>query len=65
MSEFTKIASHLLQFGVDEEFSAKDYADRGVVGLTDEVVDFARDVALHPETWLDFPLPHDDDDGDH
>ncbi|KAK9678452.1 hypothetical protein RND81_11G212400 [Saponaria officinalis] len=64
VSEFTKIASNLLQFGVDEDLSAKDYADRGVVGVTDEVVDFARDVAMHPETWLDFPLPHDDDDDD-
>jgi len=28
------------------------------------VVAFARSVALHPETWLDFPLPDDaDSDG--
>ncbi|KAL9245852.1 hypothetical protein vseg_019454 [Gypsophila vaccaria] len=64
VSEFTKMASNLLQFGVDDDLSPQDYADRGVVGVTDDVVDFARDVALHPETWLDFPLPHDDDDDD-
>jgi len=27
------------------------------VGVTEEVVGFARDVAMHPETWLDFPTP--------
>lgn len=34
----------------------------GAVGFTDEVVSFARDIAMHPETWLDFPLPENDDD---
>ncbi|PSS36015.1 SWI/SNF complex subunit like [Actinidia chinensis var. chinensis] len=56
--EFTKIASNFLQFGAEEE--------GGAVGVTDEVVAFARDVAMHPETWMDFPLPEggDDDDDD-
>ncbi|KAG8491956.1 hypothetical protein CXB51_015267 [Gossypium anomalum] len=31
------------------------------VGLTDEVLTFARNIAHHPETWLDFPLDPDED----
>ncbi|GAB4846865.1 hypothetical protein Ancab_025873 [Ancistrocladus abbreviatus] len=62
VSEFTKIASNLLQFGSEEDESLEDYAERGVVGVTEEVVVFARDVSMHPETWLDFPLPDDDED---
>ncbi|KAH9605591.1 hypothetical protein KSS87_013210 [Heliosperma pusillum] len=60
-SEISKIASSIMQFSVDEDLSIEDYADRGVVGLTNEVVAFATDVSMHPETWLDFPLPVDDD----
>lgn len=58
VSDFSKIASSLLQFSkIDYHGSA--------VGVTEEVVAFARDVAMHPETWMDFPLPeNDDDDGD-
>lgn len=64
VSEFTKIASNILQFGSEEDLTVEEYAQRGVVGVTEEVVMFARDVALHPETWLDFPLPDDDDEQD-
>ncbi|CAK7339733.1 unnamed protein product [Dovyalis caffra] len=58
VSEFTKIASNLLQFGSesDDEIGTIDAA-AAAVGVTEEVVGFARDVAMHPETWLDFPLP--------
>ncbi|KAM7266588.1 hypothetical protein ACFE04_004485 [Oxalis oulophora] len=31
------------------------------VGITDEVFTFATNIAMHPETWLDFPLDPDDD----
>lgn len=55
-TDFTKIASDLLQLGVVEE------RDEVAVGVTEEVVAFARDIAMHPETWLDFPLPSDDDE---
>lgn len=62
VSEFTKIASNLLQFGSEEE----DLKARSAVGVTDEVLAFARNISMHPETWLDFPLPDDDDsDGMH
>ncbi|GKV10396.1 hypothetical protein SLEP1_g21767 [Rubroshorea leprosula] len=37
----------------NEEFSA--------VGITDEVLAFASNIAHHPETWLDFPLDPDED----
>lgn len=63
VSEFSKIASNILQFASEEDLSIEDYAQRGVVGVTEEVVAFARDVSMHPETWIDFPLPEDDEDG--
>ncbi|KAL5181627.1 hypothetical protein HKD37_01G002500 [Glycine soja] len=59
VSEFTKIASSFLQLGSEEEHDLD-----GVLGVTEDVVAFARSVALHPETWLDFPLPDDEDSDD-
>ncbi|XP_016463720.2 uncharacterized protein LOC107786723 isoform X1 [Nicotiana tabacum] len=58
VSEITKMASNLLQLGPEEE----EEEGRGAVGVTEEVVAFVRDIAMHPETWLDFPLLDDDDD---
>ncbi|PSS30676.1 Glycine--tRNA ligase beta subunit like [Actinidia chinensis var. chinensis] len=55
VSEFTKIASSFLQLGSEEE---------DAVGVTEEVVAFVRDIARHPQTWLDFPLVNDDDEDD-
>ncbi|KAK4346683.1 hypothetical protein RND71_033022 [Anisodus tanguticus] len=62
VSEITKMASNLLQLGDEEE--EKLDSGRGAVGVTEEVVAFVRDIAMHPETWLDFPLLDEDDDGD-
>ncbi|KAK3007055.1 hypothetical protein RJ639_016619 [Escallonia herrerae] len=31
------------------------------VGVTEEVLAFAKNIACHPETWLDFPLSEEDD----
>lgn len=31
------------------------------VGITDEVLAFARNIGHHPETWLDFPLDEEED----
>lgn len=64
VSEFSKIASNILQFASEEDLSIEEYAQRGVVGVTEEVVAFASDVAMHPETWIDFPMPDDDEDED-
>ncbi|XP_009629349.1 uncharacterized protein [Nicotiana tomentosiformis] len=60
VSEITKMASNLLQLGPEEE----EEEGRGAVGVTEDVVAFVRDIAMHPETWLDFPLLDDDDDED-
>lgn len=54
VSEITKMASNFLQFG-----SEADPID--AVGVTEEVLMFARNISLHPETWIDFPVPDDDD----
>lgn len=57
VSEITKIASNLLQLGSEEEIG-------DAVGVTEEVLAFARNISMHPETWLDFPLPDDEDSDD-
>ncbi|XP_058069713.1 uncharacterized protein LOC131218862 [Magnolia sinica] len=56
---FSKIASSFLPFGSDEKDSVGE-----AVGVTDEVLAFARNISMHPETWLDFPLFVDDDYSD-
>nr|XP_025684866.1 uncharacterized protein LOC112785628 [Arachis hypogaea] len=33
-------------------------------GITDEVLSFAFNIAMHPETWLDFPIDKEDDPQD-
>ncbi|KAF9678155.1 hypothetical protein SADUNF_Sadunf07G0005500 [Salix dunnii] len=57
VSEFTKIASDLLQLGPDSNDDEIETIETTALGVTEEVVGFARDVAMHPETWLDFPIP--------
>lgn len=59
VSEITKIASNFLQFGSED--SLDNYDVGSAVGVTEEVLIFVRNIVLHPETWLDFPLPYDDD----
>jgi hypothetical protein len=60
--ELSKFASSLLPFARDMvgEFSDGEYA----VGVTEDVVAFANTIAMHPETWLDFPLADEDEDED-
>ncbi|KAL8472873.1 hypothetical protein ACS0TY_029915 [Phlomoides rotata] len=68
VSEITKLASNFLQLESDDENEEMEKKEdvqslgKGVIGVTEEVVAFARDVAMHPETWLDFPLPDNDED---
>ncbi|KAL3526907.1 hypothetical protein ACH5RR_011563 [Cinchona calisaya] len=67
VSEITKMASNFLQLGSEseeEDGKGNRNSSGGAVGVTDEVVSFARDIAMHPETWLDFPLPENGDDDD-
>ncbi|KAJ4714690.1 putative BSD domain-containing protein [Melia azedarach] len=54
VSEITKMASTFLQFGSETE-------PVDAVGVTEEVLMFARNIAVHPETWLDFPVPDEED----
>ncbi|XP_065873121.1 uncharacterized protein [Euphorbia lathyris] len=61
VSEITKIASNFLQIGSERDFNDEDLVG-SAIGVTEEVVFFARDAAMHPETWLDFPVPDDDFD---
>lgn len=42
----------------DEE---EEFEEVELVGVTDEVLAFARNIAMHPETWLDFPLDPEED----
>lgn len=64
VSEITsKMASNFLQLGSDEEEERREGFDC-VVGVTDAVVNFVGDITMHPDTWLDFPLPdHENDQG--
>ncbi|KAJ4910554.1 BSD domain-containing protein [Raphanus sativus] len=57
VSEITKMASSFWQGGGDDGVG-------DVIGVTEEVVGFAKDLALHPETWLDFPFPEEDNNFD-
>ncbi|KAF3958191.1 hypothetical protein CMV_016874 [Castanea mollissima] len=43
--------------------SESDLEERGFggVGITDDVLAFARNIGMHPETWLDFPIDEKED----
>lgn len=57
----SRLANSFIPFARDivGEISRRDYY---AVGLTDEVVSFADNIAGHPETFLEFPFPQDEDD---
>lgn len=72
VSEFSKIASTFLPLGPgegedwdaeDEEGSESKYRTNAI-GVTEEVMAFVRNISMHPETWLDFPLLPDDEESD-
>ncbi|KAE9609347.1 putative BSD domain-containing protein [Lupinus albus] len=48
----------------DQEPEIEEEEEVAVVGITDEVLTFAMNIAMHPETWLDFPLEEEDDTDD-
>lgn len=54
VTEFSRFANSLLQFGDDDEDDQKVYGQG--VGLSDEVVSFVEDISKRPELWTDFPL---------
>ena len=49
-------------FGSEME-SKSDLEERGFGGvrITDEVLAFARNIGMHLETWLDFPIDEEED----
>lgn len=57
-ASFNRIASSLIPLGAeeDEEEYEDEEEEETAVGVTEEVMVFARNIAMHPETWLDFPL---------
>ncbi|XP_042501470.1 uncharacterized protein LOC122079246 [Macadamia integrifolia] len=66
VSEISKMASTFLPpFGSEESISDEKPLSGGAVGVTDEVLTFARNISMHPETWLDFPLADDEDADDY
>lgn len=50
MTEISRFATNLLQFGGEEE------EDEDAVGITEEVVEFVLKISKRPELWTDFPL---------
>lgn len=68
VSEISKIASTFLPFGSEEDEEQIEESEGRLggdaVGVTEEVLAFARNISMHPETWLDFPLLGDDEDSD-
>ncbi|KAF5175324.1 Bsd domain-containing protein, partial [Thalictrum thalictroides] len=66
VNEISKLASNLLQFDEEddkEEVSREDFGS-GVVGVTEEALEFVKEISLRPECWIDFPLSLDDKDFD-
>ncbi|XP_022750652.1 uncharacterized protein LOC111299617 [Durio zibethinus] len=65
----SKMAADYFPFGSGENEeeneigneNEEEYQEFNAVGITDEVLAFARNIAHHPETWLDFPLDPDED----
>ncbi|GBG71038.1 hypothetical protein CBR_g8337 [Chara braunii] len=45
----------------DDDDEDEEEEEEEVIGVTDEVVTFANNIGMHPETWLDFPLEEDPD----
>ncbi|KAH9297295.1 hypothetical protein KI387_028977 [Taxus chinensis] len=71
----SKLASNFLPFKRESEGEEEEKEEeksgafdqkslRSAVGITEEVLTFARNISMHPETWLDFPLFNDEDDHD-
>ncbi|KAG6482605.1 uncharacterized protein LOC122015009 [Zingiber officinale] len=66
VTEISKIASTFIPFGPGDEEDEGLEGKYGTeaVGVTEEVMAFVRNISMHPETWLDFPLLPDDEESD-
>lgn len=67
ISGISKFASNFLPFNADEGSDGSEDGWEGVddddtMLIRDEIIDFANNVAMHPETWFEFPLPEEDAD---
>ncbi|KAL2487320.1 BSD domain-containing protein [Abeliophyllum distichum] len=56
-----KFTSNLLQFpremnDTDDEEEDLDKESDGIVGITEEIVDFVSKISSRPELWTDFPI---------
>ncbi|KAK1389453.1 BSD domain-containing protein [Heracleum sosnowskyi] len=60
VTEFSRFANSLLQFGDDDEEEDEKVQKQGL-GLSDEVVSFVEDISERPELWTDFPLSFGND----
>lgn len=71
VSEMSRMGSNYYPLGSEENEGENGNGDYGeeeeeeeglsAVGITDEVLAFASNIAHHPETWLDFPLDEEED----
>ncbi|KAG2698935.1 hypothetical protein I3843_07G170000 [Carya illinoinensis] len=62
VTEISKVALNFLPFGSERYEGLLEELGLGEsVGITEEVLAFARNIAMHPETWLDFPLDEEED----
>lgn len=52
-------SGELAYFSTSEDYYTNIIDD--AIGITDEVLAFARNIAHHPETWLDFPLSEEEE----
>ena len=67
ISGISKFASNLFPISLDSDDEKDIHRKENLlqpVGVTDEVLTFARNISMHPETWLDFPLFTEEDDED-
>ncbi|EEF30430.1 conserved hypothetical protein [Ricinus communis] len=60
VTEISKFTSSLLQFQSNSNYrdNDDDYEDDDddVAGITNEVIDFVKEISSRPECWTDFPL---------
>ncbi|GAB4832799.1 hypothetical protein Ancab_006816 [Ancistrocladus abbreviatus] len=61
VSELSRFASNFLQLNDDSESNDGDEEESVAgVGITDVIVEFAKEISLQPECWTDFPISLDD-----
>lgn len=58
-AQFREIREGIGGMTVNEE--EEEDIRRDVVGITEEALAFAQNIAHHPETWLDFPLSEEEE----